>query len=645
MLERLIGEVLAANRALPGHGLVTLTWGNVSGIDRSQGLVAIKASGVSYEDMTAADMVVVDLDGNVVSGGRRPSTDTPTHLVLYRAFEEVGGIVHTHSTWATAWAQSQREIPLLGTTHADLSAYPIPVTRPLRAEEVDGGYEAATGAALAEAVGGRGALQVPCALARGHAPFCWSETVAGAVEAAVTLEAVARIALLTLQLDADLPPLADVVRDKHFERKHGPNAYYGQAWSAGQIEVVLAEDAIERLPATVGAPALVVMDANTREAVGDRVLGALRGAGVDAEALEFEQRSGLAASLKAVECVRAALDGGRLPVAVGSGVITDIVRYAAHQLDLDFISVPTAASMDGYASSVAPLELEGVKVTFPARAPRAIFADPRVIANAPAELTRAGIGDLLGKATARVDWLAAHLLYGESFDPDAAGLVLGSLRFATANVEAVLGGEPRAALSLLEGLIQSGVAMAIVGTSRPASGCEHHASHFWDLLAARGGRPPAPHGLQVGYATRFAMRLQRFAFGGGVPALDRPVVPGALSGAAREWLGQPTAEILAAVEEKQRFVAELGEWPDTAAGWKRVVSGIAPALELFPDIDRALTLAGIPAEPGYLGLDERTLRATFRYSTRLRARYTTVDFLEGQGLLEQAIEAMLAGPA
>src|SRR5437588_1930100 len=166
-LDSLIDEVLAANRALPAHGLVTLTWGNVSGIDRSEGLVAIKASGVSYQGMTAADVVVVDLDGNVVSGERRPSTDAPTHVALYRVFEEIGGIVHTHSTWATAWAQAQREIPLLGTTHADLSAYPIPVTRPLTADEVEEGYEAATGAVLAEAVGRRGPLEVPCVLARG----------------------------------------------------------------------------------------------------------------------------------------------------------------------------------------------------------------------------------------------------------------------------------------------------------------------------------------------------------------------------------------------------------------------------------------------------------------------------------------------
>jgi L-ribulose-5-phosphate 4-epimerase len=228
-VELLVDDVLEANRALPEYGLVTLTWGNVSGIDRDQGLIAIKASGVSYKDLVAGDIVVLDLDGNVVHGERRPSTDTPTHLVLYRSFEEIGAVVHTHSTWATAWAQAQREIPVLGTTHADLSAYPVPVARALAADEVEEGYETATGAALAEAVGQRGALEVPCVLARGHAPFCWGATVEQALDTAVTLEEVARIALLTLELDPDAPPLADAVRNKHFERKHGPGAYYGQA--------------------------------------------------------------------------------------------------------------------------------------------------------------------------------------------------------------------------------------------------------------------------------------------------------------------------------------------------------------------------------------------------------------------------------
>lgn len=216
--------VLAANLALPAHGLVTLTWGNVSGIDRERGLVAIKPSGVPYASMTVADIVVVDLDGNVVEGERRPSTDTPTHLELYRAHDWIGGIVHTHSTWATAWAQAEREIPLLGTTHADLSARPIPLTRPLTESEVEEDYEGATGRALVDAT----TEHDSCALVRGHGPFAWGASPAAAVEAAVTLEQVARIALLTTVLAPDGPALADAVRRKHFERKHGPNAYYGQ---------------------------------------------------------------------------------------------------------------------------------------------------------------------------------------------------------------------------------------------------------------------------------------------------------------------------------------------------------------------------------------------------------------------------------
>jgi L-ribulose-5-phosphate 4-epimerase len=217
-------EILAANLALPAFGLVTLTWGNVSGIDRERGVVAIKPSGVSYETMTAGDIVLVDLEGNVVEGDRRPSTDTPSHIELYRAYEWIGGVVHTHSTWATSWAQADREIPVLGTTHADLSDRPIPLTRALTEPEIDEEYEAATGRALVEATNEHDS----CALVRGHGPFAWGASPAAAVEVAVTLEQVAQMALLTKLLAPDGPLLDDPVRRKHFERKHGPRAYYGQ---------------------------------------------------------------------------------------------------------------------------------------------------------------------------------------------------------------------------------------------------------------------------------------------------------------------------------------------------------------------------------------------------------------------------------
>ena len=408
--------------------------------------------------------------------------------------------------------------------------------------------------------------------------------------------------------------------------------------------VWVGEEAFERLAAlwtsSQRGPAVVVMDSNTREAAGAALVTALRGECGDVQELVFDERSGLRPTPEAVRRVQSKLPANAVPVAVGSGVITDIVRYAAHLTDRDFLSVATAASMDGYASSMAALERDGVKVTYPARAPEAIFADPRVLVRAPAELTRAGLGDLLGKATARVDWLAAHLLYGEILDQRAAALVAEALAFAAEHAREVLAGDAAAVRALFDGLVRSGQAMAMAGSSRPASGCEHHASHFWDLLASRALRAHASHGLQVGYATRFATRLQRFAID--LPAVRQPVpVADPLGPETREWLGEPTAEIRAAVEEKARFSARLGRWPADVTGWEQVRERIRPALEVFGDVDSALADAGIPSEPGFLELDRRTLVATFRHSTRLRARYTSVDLLEGQGLLNEAIEAVL----
>lgn len=226
--ETLRQEVLAANLALPEHGLVKLTWGNVSGLDRDAGVMAIKPSGVPYEGMTVHDIVIVDVTTcDVVEGERRPSSDTPTHAALYRELDGIGGIVHTHSTYATAWAQAGREIPLLGTTHADFSAQAVPVTRSLTPEEVKRGYEAETATVILETVGGQ-PDEVPAVLVRGHAPFCWAPTVATAVEAAVTLEEVARVTLLSRLLEPEGALLDAWVRDKHHDRKHGSGAYYGQ---------------------------------------------------------------------------------------------------------------------------------------------------------------------------------------------------------------------------------------------------------------------------------------------------------------------------------------------------------------------------------------------------------------------------------
>lgn len=230
MLEELRRQVWAANRDLPRRGLVTLTWGNVSGIDRASGLVVIKPSGVEYDELTPENLVVVDLDGHAVEGTLRPSSDTATHLELYKAFPAVGGIVHTHSTHATAWAQARRDLPCYGTTHADTFYGPVPCTRQLTPAEVQNEYEKHTGTVIVETFRERGidAAAVPGVLCACHGPFTWGGDAAKAVENAVILEEVARMALLTRQVDPAAVPAPQYLLDKHYHRKHGPGAYYGQ---------------------------------------------------------------------------------------------------------------------------------------------------------------------------------------------------------------------------------------------------------------------------------------------------------------------------------------------------------------------------------------------------------------------------------
>jgi L-ribulose-5-phosphate 4-epimerase len=228
MLEQLKEEVLEANLEIVRRGLVLYTFGNASGIDRASGLVAIKPSGVPYEDMRAPDFVVTDLDGRIVEGKLRPSSDLETHLVLYRSFPRIGGVVHTHSRAATVWAQAGREIPCLGTTHADYFYGSIPVAGPLSDEEIRGDYELNTGLAIARRFEGMDAMAMPAVLVAGHAPFAWGKDAAAAAYNAVVLEEVAELAWRTLMLNAAAPPIPQQMLDKHFLRKHGPDAYYGQ---------------------------------------------------------------------------------------------------------------------------------------------------------------------------------------------------------------------------------------------------------------------------------------------------------------------------------------------------------------------------------------------------------------------------------
>ena len=229
MLEELKVQVYEANMELVKYNLVTFTWGNVSGIDRKSGLFVIKPSGVEYEKLTPADMVVVDLYGNIVEGKYNPSSDTATHLELYKAFSQIGGIVHTHSSWATSWAQAGRSIPCYGTTHADYMYGEIPCVRCLTPEEIEGEYEKNTGLLIANYFEDKNYLSVPAVLCKNHGPFSWGKTPKEAVHNAVVLEEVAKMAARCESINPQIKPAPQELQDKHYYRKHGTNAYYGQS--------------------------------------------------------------------------------------------------------------------------------------------------------------------------------------------------------------------------------------------------------------------------------------------------------------------------------------------------------------------------------------------------------------------------------
>lgn len=230
MLQKLKEQVLEANLGLPKHGLVTFTWGNVSGIDRDSGLVVIKPSGVDYKKLTIEDLVVVDLEGNVVEGKLKPSSDTSTHLVLYKQFEDIGGIVHTHSSWATVWSQATRDLPAFGTTQADTFYGSVPCTRRLTEQEIKGDYELETGNVIVETFNERGINpnEVPAVLVYSHGPFAWGKDAKDALHNAVVLEEVCKMGYHTLNLNPATTSMDQKLLDKHYLRKHGAFAYYGQ---------------------------------------------------------------------------------------------------------------------------------------------------------------------------------------------------------------------------------------------------------------------------------------------------------------------------------------------------------------------------------------------------------------------------------
>ena len=228
MLEELKQKVYEANMDLPKYNLVTFTWGNVSAIDRESGLFVIKPSGVDYDKLLPSDMVVMDLNGNKIEGAYNPSSDTPTHLELYKAYSHIGGIVHTHSPWATSWAQAKRGIPCYGTTHADYFYGEIPCARSLTPEEINSAYEKNTGLVIIETVSAKNVMSVPGILCSNHGPFTWGTDAADAVHNAVVLEEIAKMSYRTETLNSSVKPAPQLLQDKHYLRKHGADAYYGQ---------------------------------------------------------------------------------------------------------------------------------------------------------------------------------------------------------------------------------------------------------------------------------------------------------------------------------------------------------------------------------------------------------------------------------
>jgi glycerol-1-phosphate dehydrogenase [NAD(P)+] len=389
---------------------------------------------------------------------------------------------------------------------------------------------------------------------------------------------------------------------------------------------------------------LVVSDVNTDAAFADDVVASLTAGGVRVSRLSFPQDHGLLADETAVAAVRGVLASGRPDgaVAVGSGTINDITRYGTFLERLPYVSVPTAASVDGFASNVAAMQFGGMKITYPAQAPAAIVGDIDVLSAAPRQMTAWGLGDLLGKATAHFDWLLGSVVTGETFCPVVEDRVLVPLNLCLDQPERLLAGGADGIEALLRGLIESGIAMAMLGTSRPASGCEHHFSHFWDLMAYRGLRPHHPHGLQVAYGTGLVIPLQRFAL---AHLADPFVVPVGQepSGDERHWLGeQADSEQIRAVRAAK--AATLPDrWPPDAAAVKAGQDRLAVAADAFERVAGALAAAEVPSDRGFVDVDPAMALATVRYANRMRSRFTALDLLEAQGHLSEQGTELVAG--
>jgi glycerol-1-phosphate dehydrogenase [NAD(P)+] len=387
---------------------------------------------------------------------------------------------------------------------------------------------------------------------------------------------------------------------------------------------------------------LLVADVNTFPVLGQAALGVLARGRHSVPVQVFPESHDLRPDEEAVSTIRAAIQTAdvEVAVAVGSGVINDLVRYATDCEQIPYVAVPTAPSMDGYASAVAAMQFQGVKVTFPAQAPIGIFAQPHVLAEAPAAMVRSGFGDLMGKVIALADWKLAHRLYGEYFCEFSYQLMQGALQAGVRQVTGLQEQDPEAIGGLFRGLIVSGLAMAFVGNSRPASGSEHHCSHYWDFLAYSGQRAHTAHGLQVGYATQWVMDLYRVLTT--LPTLRRPVMP-VLDGSWEESMakeyGAGAPAVIAQQQEKQRWLTErTAFWAPDIGG---LITALQPEWQAFDEIEQALDRLGMPHQPGAFGIPPDMLAQTLEHAHELRSRYTILDFFSGQGRRTESIQQIL----
>ncbi|MFD1673478.1 sn-glycerol-1-phosphate dehydrogenase [Alicyclobacillus fodiniaquatilis] len=390
---------------------------------------------------------------------------------------------------------------------------------------------------------------------------------------------------------------------------------------------------------------LLVADANTYAACGESLAAKLVGAQWHVQTRLFSGEEELLPDEAAVLHVRQALQQHTYDIvlAVGSGVINDIVRYATHAEGLGYISVPTAASVDGYASSIAAMQFDGLKITTPAQAPQAIFADLAVLRETPFHLIQSGFGDLAGKAISLLDWQLARTLYGEYFCPTSYEIVFQPLAYVVEHAEQIKARDEEAVKNLCIGLMNSGIAMAMMGNSRPCSGSEHHCSHFWDLSAYHHERHHHAHGLQVGYATHWMIRFYQFVWQ--LEHIAPPLVPevtDAFVEEARKRYGAGADEIIS-VQQAKHDAQQTQQSAIAAVSMQAVRAALQPGFALLDDVKQALFKMDIPDTAGFIEIDKELLGKTFLHAKALRSRYTVFDFLAGQDLLNKAADEILSG--